>query len=209
MFFQKQPDAGPDLQRCPRAPIEEEKMKREILSLRGMVYASMFGAITAVGAYIVIPLPLVPITLQTFFVSLAPALLGGALGALSQVIYVLIGLIGLPVFAGGKAGFGVLIGPTGGYLAGFIIGAYIIGKLIEMKQKPGFVWMVSAMVVGHVALYALGVAQLMFVAKLSLGKAVAVGVIPTVPGGIAKILAAAFVALKLRDKIGLLSEMPG
>ena len=184
-------------------------MKREVLSLRGMVYASMFGAITAVGAYIVIPLPLVPITMQTFFVSLAPALLGGALGALSQVIYVLIGLIGLPVFAGGKAGFGVLIGPTGGYLAGFIIGAYIIGKLIEMKRQPGFVWMVSAMVVGHVALYALGVAQLMFVAKLSLGKAVAVGVIPTLPGGIAKILAAAFVALKLRDKIRLPSAETG
>ena len=184
-------------------------MKREVLSLRGMVYASMFGAITAVGAYIVIPLPLVPITMQTFFVSLAPALLGGALGALSQVIYVLIGLIGLPVFAGGKAGFGVLIGPTGGYLAGFIIGAYIIGKLIEMKRQPGFVWMVSAMVVGHVALYALGVAQLMFVAKLSLGKAIAVGVIPTLPGWIAKILAAAFVAIKLRDKIRLPSAMAG
>ena len=184
-------------------------MKQEVLSLRGMVYASMFGAVTAVGAYIVIPLPLVPITMQTFFVSLAPALLGGALGALSQVIYVLIGLIGLPVFAGGKAGFGVLIGPTGGYLAGFIIGAYIIGKLIEMKRQPGFVWMVSAMVVGHIALYALGVAQLMFVAKLSLGKAVAVGVIPTLPGGIVKILAAAFVALKLRNKIRLPSALPG
>jgi biotin transport system substrate-specific component len=184
-------------------------MKQEVLSLRGMVYASMFGAVTAVGAYIVIPLPLVPITLQTFFVSLAPALLGGALGALSQIIYVLIGLIGLPVFAGGKAGFGVLIGPTGGYLAGFIIGAYIIGKLIEMKRRPGFVWMVAAMVIGHVALYALGVAQLMFVAKLSLGKAVAVGVVPTLPGGIVKILAAAFVALKLRDKIRLPSALPG
>ncbi len=184
-------------------------MKREILSLRGMVYAAMFGAITAVGAYIVIPLPLVPITMQTFFVSLAPTLLGGVLGALSQVIYVLIGLIGLPVFAGGKAGFGVLIGPTGGYLAGFIIGAYIIGKLIELKEHPGFIWMVSAMLIGHVALYALGVAQLMFVAKLSLGKAIAVGVIPTLPGGIVKILAAAFVALKLRDKIHLPSAMPG
>jgi biotin transport system substrate-specific component len=184
-------------------------MKQEILSLRGMVYAALFGAITAVGAYIVIPLPLVPITLQTFFVSLAPAVLGGALGALSQVVYVLLGLIGLPVFAGGKAGFGVLIGPTGGYLAGFIIGAYIIGKLIELKQQPGFLWMVSAMLIGHVALYALGVAQLMVVAKLSLGKAVAVGVIPTLPGGILKILAAAFVALKLREKLRLPDALVG
>ena len=178
-------------------------MKREVLSLRGMAYAAMFGAITAVGAYIVIPLPLVPITLQTFFVSLAPALLGGALGAMSQIIYVLIGIVGLPVFAGGKAGFGVLIGPTGGYLAGFIIGAYIIGKWIELKKKPGFLWMVSAMIIGHIALYALGVAQLMLVAKLSLGKAVAVGVLPTLPGGIIKILAAALIAGRLREKIKL------
>ena len=142
-------------------------MNQEILSLRGMAYSAMFGAITAIGAYIVIPLPLVPITLQTFFVSLAAALLGGALGALSQVVYVLIGVLGLPVFAGGKGGFGVLMGPTGGYLAGFIVGAYIIGKLIEMKKNPGFVWMVSAMLIGHVALYTLGVGQLMFVRRVS------------------------------------------
>lgn len=184
-------------------------MKQEILSLRGMVYAAMFGAATAIGAYIVIPLPLVPITMQTFFVSLAAALLGGTLGALSQVVYVLLGVIGLPVFAGGKAGFGVLMGPTGGYLAGFIVGAYIIGRLIEIKRKPGFLWMVSAMLIGHVALYALGVAQLMFVAKLTLGKAFAVGVIPTLPGGAIKIVAAAFVALKLRDKIRLGATTPG
>jgi biotin transport system substrate-specific component len=172
-----------------------------MLSSRGMAYAAMFGAMTAIGAYIVIPLPLVPITMQTFFVSLGAALLGGALGALSQVIYVLIGVIGFPVFAGGKAGFAVLLGPTGGYLAGFIVGGYVMGKLIEMKERPGFIWMACAMIIGHGVLYALGVAQLMFVAKLSLGKAIAVGVIPTLPGGIVKILAAAFIAGKLRDKI--------
>ncbi len=192
-----------------RLPVKEGNMEREVLSLRGMAYSAMFGAITAVGAYIVIPLPLVPITLQTFFVSLAPALLGGALGALSQVVYVLIGIIGLPVFAGGKAGFGVLIGPTGGYLIGFIVGAYIIGKLIELKEQPGFLWMASAMIIGHIALYTLGVAQLMFVAKLSLGKAVAVGVIPTLPGGIIKIMAAAFIAGRLREKIKLPLSQPG
>jgi biotin transport system substrate-specific component len=183
-------------------------MNQEILSLRGMAYSAMFGAITAIGAYIVIPLPLVPITLQTFFVSLAAALLGGALGALSQVVYVLIGVLGLPVFAGGKGGFGVLMGPTGGYLAGFIVGAYIIGKLIEMKRNPGVVWMASAMMIGHIALYALGVGQLMFVAKLSLGKALTIGVIPTLPGGVIKILAAAFVAAKLKDKIRVRTITP-
>jgi biotin transport system substrate-specific component len=182
---------------------QRKKMKQEVLSLRGTAYAAMFGAITAVGAYIIIPFPLVPITMQTFFVCLAPALIGGALGALSQVIYILIGVIGFPVFAGGKAGLGVLMGPTGGYLAGFIVGAYIIGTLIQMKKKPDFIWMVSAMAIGHIALYTLGIAQLMFVAKLSLGKAFAVGVIPTLPGGIIKIIAAAFIAVKLKDYVRL------
>ena len=183
-------------------------MKEGYLSLQGMAYAALFGAITAVGAYIVIPLPLVPLTMQTFFVSLAAALLGGSLGALSQVIYVLIGIMGLPVFAGGKAGFGVLLGPTGGFLAGFIVGAYIMGRLIELKERPGFVWTVFAMLVGHVALYGLGVAQLMVVAKLSLAKALTVGVIPTLPGGIVKILAAAYVAGKLRGRVRLPSALP-
>ncbi|MBW2650107.1 MAG: biotin transporter BioY, partial [Deltaproteobacteria bacterium] len=79
------------------------------ISTRGMTYAAMFGAMTALGAYIIIPLPLVPITLQTFVMYLAASLLGGYLGALSQIVYILLGIIGLPVFAGGKAGLGVLI----------------------------------------------------------------------------------------------------
>ncbi|HNS57277.1 MAG TPA: biotin transporter BioY, partial [Smithellaceae bacterium] len=65
-------------------------MAAEKNSLRGMTYASMFGALTALGAYIMIPLPPVPITLQTLFVLLAGALLGGYLGALSQVVYILL-----------------------------------------------------------------------------------------------------------------------
>jgi len=110
------------------------EMGQQTASLRGMVYASMFGAMTAVGAWLIIPFPLVPITLQTLFLNLAAALLGGYLGALSQIIYISLGIIGLPVFAGGKAGFGVLMGPTGGYLAGFIAGAYLMGKLVEKRS---------------------------------------------------------------------------
>jgi len=78
------------------------EMGQQTASLRGMVYASMFGAMTAVGAWLIIPFPLVPITLQTLFLNLAAALLGGYLGALSQIIYISLGIIGLPVFAGGK-----------------------------------------------------------------------------------------------------------
>jgi biotin transport system substrate-specific component len=169
--------------------------------LLGMIYASLFGAMTAVGAFIMIPLPLVPITLQNFFLALAAALLGGALGALSQIVYVALGLIGLPVFAGGKAGLGVLLGPTGGYLVGFIAGAYLIGILTGLKERPGVVWLVISMVLGHLVIYGLGTAQLAFVAKLPLSRALAVGVLPFVPGDVVKILAASLIALKVRDYI--------
>ena len=169
--------------------------------MRGMIYAALFGAVTAAGAYLIIPFPLVPITLQTLFLNLAAALLGGRLGALSQVIYVLLGIIGLPVFAGGKAGIGVLIGPTGGYLIGFVVAAYVIGKLIEMKARPGFVWMACSMVVGLIVIYLLGVIQLSLVAKLTVRKAVSVGVLPFLIGDALKIIAATLLSLKIRNKV--------
>jgi biotin transport system substrate-specific component len=178
-------------------------MKNKPISLRGMIYASLFGAVTAAGAYLIIPFPLVPITLQTLFLNLAAALLGGRLGALSQVIYILLGIIGLPVFAGGKGGIGVLLGPTGGYLIGFVIAAYIIGKLIELKERPGFVWMACSMVVGLFVIYLLGVTQLSIVAKLTVGKAVTVGFLPFLIGDAVKIIVAALVSFKIRDKIKL------
>jgi biotin transport system substrate-specific component len=177
-------------------------MNPEQTPLRGMVYASLFGALTAVGAYIIIPLPPVPITLQTLFLGLSGTLLGGRLGALSQVIYLFLGILGLPVFAGGKAGIGVLFGPTGGYLIGFVAAAFVIGKLAALKERPGFAWLCLSLVAGAAVIYALGVLQLMLVARLSPVKALAVGILPFLLGDGIKILLAATVALKLRDRLG-------
>ncbi|MCL2669215.1 MAG: biotin transporter BioY [Syntrophaceae bacterium] len=170
-------------------------------SLRKMAYAALFGALTAVGAYIMIPLPLVPLTLQTFFVTLSGALLGGAMGAASQVVYILLGVIGLPVFAGGKSGIGVLFGPTGGYLIGFVAGAYVTGRLTMLRPRPGFLWLCFSMAVGTAVLSGLGVLQLMVVAQLSLAKAVAVGLLPTLPGALIKVVAAALICQKVRDRL--------
>ena len=170
------------------------------MSLRGMIYASLFGAGTAAGAYIIIPLPPVPITLQTLFAGLAGALLGARLGALSQVIYLLIGIIGLPVFAGGKAGLGVLFGPTGGYLIGFVAGAWVIGALMNLKKAPGFGWTTAALVAGTAVIYIFGVAQLSLVAKISVNKAISVGVLPFLIGDVVKILAAAYVVKRVRPR---------
>ena len=171
-------------------------------SLRGMVYASLFGALTALGAYMIIPLPPVPITLQTVFLGLAGTLLGGRLGALSQTVYLLLGIIGLPVFAGGKAGLGVLFGPTGGYLIGFVATAFVIGKLTSMKTRPGFAWLCFSIISGEAVLYGIGVLQLALVARLAPVQALAVGLLPFLPGDGIKILLTAWIALKLQDRLG-------
>ncbi|KUG03417.1 substrate-specific component bioy of biotin ecf transporter [hydrocarbon metagenome] len=169
--------------------------------LRRMVYAAMFGALTAIASLIVIPLQPLPITLQTLFTSLAGVLLGGYTGALSQVIYVLLGIIGLPVFAGGKAGIGILLGPSGGYLIGFIVGAYVIGKIVEARREPGLAWIVLALVVGNLVIYTLGTIQLSIVTHFSLHKALMVGVVPFLIGDLLKLFTAAWLGLKLRKNI--------
>ena len=169
-------------------------------SLRGRIYASMFGALTAVGAYIVIPIPPVPVTMQTFFLYLAACLLGGPLGAWSSTVYVLIGAVGLPVFAAGKGGLGVLMGPTGGYLIGFIAGAYVTGRLAQAGRPAGTVRLLLAMAAGTACLYTLGVAQLMLVARLPLVKALVVGVLPFLLGDAVKMAAVVFVVRALRER---------
>jgi len=176
-------------------------MAKSSNSLRRMVYASMFGALTAIGSLIVIPLQPLPITLQTLFTGLAGILLGGYTGALSQIVYVILGIIGLPVFAGGKAGLGTLMGPSGGYLIGFIVAAYVIGKLVEARKEPGLVWIGMSLVIGNLVIYTLGVAQLSLVAHLSISKALLVGVVPFLVGDLLKLVSATLIALKLRNKI--------
>jgi len=176
-------------------------MAADKTSIKGIVYASLFGALTAAGAFIVIPVPPVPITAQTFFLNTAAVLLGGSLGALSQFIYVMLGVVGIPVFSGGKAGIGVIFGPTGGYLLGFIIAAFIIGEIAGAKRGAGIFWHIFAMLVGMVIIYSLGITQLALVAKISFKKALAIGVLPFIPGDIIKILLAAIISSRLKGRI--------
>jgi biotin transport system substrate-specific component len=176
-------------------------MATDKTSVKGLVYAALFGALTTVGAFIVIPLPPVPITAQTFFLNVAAVLLGGSLGAVSQFIYVMLGIVGIPVFAGGKAGLGVIFGPTGGYLLGFIIAAFVIGMINQMKKSAGIFWHIFSMLIGMMIIYFLGSLQLSLVAKMSFQKALAVGVLPFIPGDIIKILLAAIICSRLKGRI--------
>ena len=91
------------------------------IKTKDFITVSLFAALTAVGAFISIPLGAVPITLQLLFTLLSGILLRENLGALSQIVYISLGLIGLPIFAGGKGGIGILLSPTFGFLIGYII----------------------------------------------------------------------------------------
>jgi len=102
--------------------------------LRNLILASLLAALTAAGAFIKIPTPYVPLTLQTLFVFLAADLLGKKYGALSQLIYLTLGLLGLPLFAQG-GGPGYVLQPTFGYLIGCPVGAFVIGWMLEALAR--------------------------------------------------------------------------
>jgi len=170
------------------------------LKAQDILNVALFSALTAIGALISIPLPFshVPITLQTLFTYMAGAFLGSYLGALSQLIYVLMGVTGLPIFAKGSAGIPVLLGPTGGYLVGFIPGAFVIGKLAEMKKNPSFRRLLICMTAGTVVIYVLGVLQLMNWVRIGVKEAIVLGVLPFIVGDALKILAAAYMTIRIR-----------
>jgi len=173
------------------------------INIRQMTLISLFAALTAVGAFISIPLYPVPLSLQSLFTLLAAMILGSVMGALSQIIYVLLGVIGLPVFAGFKAGIGILFGPTGGFLLGFIISAYIIGKIVELKKEKNIFYYFLVGIIGTIILYIIGITQLSLVTGIGIEKAITVGMLPFLPGDILKIIAASFIASKLRTAIKL------
>ena len=168
------------------------------IKLRGLLFAALFAALTGVIAIIKIPLPFtpVPITLQTVMVLLSGALLGSNLGALSQILYVLLGIIGLPIFAGGSSGLGVLFGPTGGYLVGFIIAAFVVGKLV----KKSYLSIIFAMAIATIIIYISGVIGALIVTKLSLSKIIVGWVLPFIIGDIIKLFIAASIAYKVDIK---------
>ncbi|AKB30341.1 Substrate-specific component BioY of biotin ECF transporter [Methanosarcina siciliae C2J] len=167
--------------------------------LRKMVFASLFAALTAAGAYMQIPIPFSPVTvtLQVFFVLLAGSLLKSKWGSLSMIVYTLLGVAGLPVFAGGSSGVGVLLGPTGGYIFGFILAAYLIGKLSEKAEsagKSGFAVNGLNMSAGVLVIYTLGVIQLMLVAEIGPWAALTLGTLPFLPGEVVKTAVATYIA---------------
>lgn len=161
-----------------------------------LALVALFATLTALGAFIEIPLPLVPITLQIFFVLLAGLVLGGRLGALSQLCYLGMGSIGLPVFSGGQSGIGVIAGPTGGYLIGFVIAAFVVGLISERHEDVKIDAL--AMAAGIVCIYVPGILQLMNFTGMGLERGLEVGIIPFIAGDIVKAALAVSITARIR-----------
>lgn len=162
-----------------------------LYSIHRLVWTSLLAALVAVGAFISIPIPVsaVPVTLQGLFVLLAGLILGPKGGVIAVLLYMAAGLLGLPVFSGGKAGLAVFFGPTGGFLAAFVIQAFFAG-IAGGGKNESFRFTLFCCLGGTLIMLAIGAVRLGFVMNISLPKAFAVGVLPYLPGALFKCLAA-------------------
>ena len=130
-----------------------------------LIYCSLFTALIAVGAFIKIPVPVVPFTLQYLFTMLAGLLLGSRKGTLSVVAYMLLGLAGLPIFSEG-GGFWYVLKPSFGYIIGFCLGTYITGKIAEKIKRKTVVAYLAANLAGLMIVYAVGMIYYYIVCNL-------------------------------------------
>lgn len=173
-------------------------------SLRPLLLCALFTALTAICSQLVIPTPVVPISLALLAVNLTGALLGPKLGAASMGVYMLLGLVGAPVFAGFGAGPGILFGKTGGYILGYILAAFLTGLLLRKRKGYGFTCL--AMAAATLACYAFGTAWFMAVTGLGPWASLGYCALPFLPGDVLKILLAAWLAGRLGPQVERMLE---
>ncbi|MCW5757802.1 MAG: biotin transporter BioY [Phycisphaeraceae bacterium] len=158
-----------------------------------------FAILTALGAHVAIPLPPdgVPMTLQTLFVVLAALCLGPKAGSMSMGLYVLAGVVGVPMFAGGAVGLEVILGQTGGYLLGFIACQPVVGWIVRGRDglPRGWLALVAGVLAAHAVVFAIGVPWLAVVRDFTIGRAIEGGLVPFLPGMVAKSIAAVLIGL--------------
>lgn len=169
---------------------------RSNISTKTVIFTGMFVAVLAVLSQLSIPMPSgVPITLQTFAVALTAYVLGVKTGVIAMVIYILLGVIGVPVFAEFSAGIGVLVGMTGGFLWGFIVMIIFCGL---GKQQSSKIMLVVFSALGLAACHLLGIVQFMFVMDMQFVPAALMVSIPYLIKDALSVVAAFYVALAIR-----------
>lgn len=172
------------------------------------VVTAFSAAIIAVLAQISIPLPLgVPITGQTLAIGLIVTILGAKYGTLSVLLYILLGAVGLPVFSQFSCGLGILVGPTGGYIIGFLVQALLMGLYMD-KLGTTYTHAVIANLFGMVVTLAFGTTWLKIVADLSWTAAFMGGVAPFLIVGVLKAIAAAWLGIMVRNRLETARLLP-
>ena len=181
------------------------------MKTKNIVLCAVCAAVTCVLAPLSIPVGAIPVTLATFAVMLSGVLLGGRLGALSQLIYLLIGAVGVPVCAGYTPALPKLLGPTGGYLVGYIPLAFICGALYSLWGKNArgvkkYAVMLLAMTAGTVVLYAFGTAWFCILNNVGVLYALSLCVVPFLLGDAIKIAVVMLLAPQLEKAIAKLPD---
>jgi biotin transport system substrate-specific component len=170
------------------------------MKIRDMAFTGVFAAILCVAAPFVIPIGPIPLSLATFVIYLASSVLNWKYGTLAVVVYLLIGFVGVPVFSGFSGGVQKFVGPTGGFLIGYIPCALVIGLLVGVWEKKLWVYS-AAMVLGTAALYLCGTVWFMVSLHYTLAAALAACVIPFLIGDAIKIILATVIAPILRKAL--------
>lgn len=181
-----------------------KEAREKTFTVRGMVVMAIFAAIICVAAPFSVQAGPIPITLATFAIYLAGAVLGGKRGMVSVVVYIMLGAVGLPVFSNFNGGFSALLGPTGGYIIGYVPLVLLTGIFAEKSFKTHrtmIIGTVIGMVLGTVALYTFGTAWFMIMTNSSLGRALSLCAIPFIPGDALKIVCVGAVAMPLKSKL--------
>ena len=159
---------------------------RSFRVLRGAILMALGTALLTLSAKVNLPLPHVPMTLQTLVVLMIGAAYGWRLGSATVIAYLAEGAIGLPVFAGPVGGLAPLVGPTAGYLYGFVLAAFATGWLSQRGWDRSVLWLFVAMGIGHVLILGAGFAWLAFGMKLGADKAWLVGIVPFIAASLVK-----------------------
>jgi biotin transport system substrate-specific component len=180
-------------------------LKTEIISSKAicrLFCVAAFVVLTILGAFVRIPLPFtpVPITLQTMFVLLGGALLGSRLGSIAQMGYILLGAAGAPIFSGAGSGLHYLLGPTAGYIFGFALSAFCLGRLVSYTHDNYFFTFTAFLAADAIILLS-GTLWLKLIFGYPFVKLMSIGFIPFIPGDLLKALVAAGLYMKLKNRL--------
>jgi len=167
------------------------------------ILCALFAALTAVCSQIMIPLPFtpIPINLALLAVWVCGGVLGWKKGAIAVLVYILLGAVGVPVFAGFNAGLGALAGPTGGFIIGYLPSVILMGLLAEGSEKRNYFFAAIRGLPAMAVCYAFGTGWFMITTGVGLLSALVMCVVPFIPGDVLKVIAAAVICKALRKPL--------